>query len=158
MKAASLNEIRKQLATLDSSDLEQICAALARYKKENKELLTYLLFEAQDEQAYLSGIREELDELFTNVPKTNVYFVKKNIRKILRILNKQVRYSAVVSTELEARIYFCLKMKETVTALHHGTVLFNLYQQQLKKIRGLLSKLPEDLQFDYELDMRKIDL
>ena len=158
MKSASLNEIRKQLATLDSSDLVQVCAELARYKKENKELLTYLLFEAQDEQAYLSGIREELDELFSNVPKSNVYFVKKNIRRILRILNKRVRYSAVVATELEARIYFCIKMKESGAPLHHGTVLFNLYQQQLKKIRGLLSKLPDDLQFDYEQDMGKIDI
>lgn len=156
MKAASLNEIRKQLINLDGPALENLCLALARFKKDNKELLTYLLFEAQDEQAYIAGIKLEVDELFGEVPKANVYFVKKSIRKILRIINKQIRYSGSPLTDLEVRIYFCLKMKSANIPLHAGTVLFNLYEQQLKKIRAVLSKLPEDLHFDYERDLQVI--
>lgn len=156
MKAASLNEIRKQLTDLDAPALENLCLGLARFKKENKELLTYLLFEAQDEQAYIASIKVEVDQLFDEVPKSNVYFVKKSIRKILRIINKQIRYSGAPVTELEVRIYFCLKMKTANIPLHPGTVLFNLYQQQLKKIRAVLSKLPEDLHFDYERDLQII--
>ncbi|MGC1241845.1 MAG: hypothetical protein WA874_09660 [Chryseosolibacter sp.] len=156
MKAATLNEIRKQLGALDSAALEQLCLALARYKKENKELLTYLLFEAGDEQAYVGEIRHEVDALFEALPKGNVYFIKKSIRKILRLINKQIRYSAIPATELEVRIYFCQKMKSAGIPLHPGTVLFNLYQQQLKKIQGVWSRLPEDLQFDYTRDIRSI--
>ena len=156
MKAASLNDIRKQLNTLDSQTLEQLCATLARYKKENKELLTYLLFESHDEHAYISNIKVEVDAFFETLPKGNVYFIKKSIRKILRFINRQIKYSGIPSTELELRIYFCLRMKSAGIPLHAGTVLFNLYQQQLKKIRSVLSKLPEDLQFDYERDLSLI--
>lgn len=156
MKAASLNEIRKQLNTLDSQTLEQLCATLARYKKENKELLTYLLFEAHDEHAYISNVKGEVDAFFETLPRGNVYFIKKSIRKILRFINRQIKYSGIPSTELELRIYFCVRMKSAGIPLHAGTVLFNLYQQQLKKIRSVLSKLPEDLQFDYEREMSLI--
>jgi len=155
MKAASLNEIRKQLSALDSDALETICLRLARYKVENKELLTYLLFEAHDEQAYISGITSELDALFEALPTGNVYYVKKSIRKIVRVMNKQIKYSGIQLTELEVRIHFCLKMKVQVP-LQEGTVLFNLYQQQLRKIEKILSRIPEDLRFDYDRDLSNL--
>lgn len=156
MKAASLNEIKKQLNTLDTPALENLCLRLARYKKENKELLTYLLFEADDEEAYVSTIKADMNELFESLPKNNVYFVKKSIRKIMRYINKQIKFSGASATELDVRIYFCLKMRSAHLPLKPGTVLHNLYQQQLKKIHGVWSKLPEDLQFDYERDLRLI--
>jgi hypothetical protein len=37
-----------------------------------------------------------------------------------------------------------------------GTVLYNLYQQQLKKIDTVLAKLPEDEQGDYTRSIKKI--
>ena len=156
MKAASLNEIRKELLTVDRSLLEHLCASLARYKKENKELLTYLLFEANDEQGYIKNVKEEIDGLFETLPKGNVYFIKKSVRKILRFLNRQIKYSGVSETELALRIYFCLKMKSARIPLHSGTVLHNIYQQQLKKVQGVLSGLPEDLQYDYDREMQLI--
>lgn len=156
MKAASLSEIRKQLNTLDSRAVGQLCLALARYRKENKELLTYLLFEADDEQAYIVGIKQEVDALFETLPKGNVYFIKKSIRKILRLINKYIRYSSIPATELEVRIYFCQKMRAAGIPMHPGTVLSNLYQQQLSKITSVWNKLPEDLQFDYERDIRSV--
>lgn len=153
MKAASLNEIRKQLNTLLSPELEQLCLRLARYRNENKELLTYLLFEAGDEDAYINAVKLETDELFESLPKSNVYFIKKSVRKILRMINRQIKYSGIALTELEIRIHFCLKMRNAGVPLLPGTVLCNLYHQQLKKIDAVLSKLPEDLQFDYEKDV-----
>jgi hypothetical protein len=156
MKAATLNEIRKELSTLDQPVLEQLCASLARYKKENKELLTYLLFEAHDEQAYVENVKGEMDSLFQTLPKGNVYFIKKTIRKILRFVNRQIKYSDVKETEIELRIYFCLKMKSASVPMGSGTVLHNLYQQQVKKIQSILSKLPEDLQYDYAREMEEV--
>jgi hypothetical protein len=156
MKAASLNEIKKHLSNLGSDELVQTCLRLARFRNENKELLTYLLFESADEQAYVNSIKSETDELFEGLPTGNVYFVKKSIRKILRIINKQIKYSGIPSTELEVRIHFCMKMRSAGIPLRPATVLYNLYQQQLKKIETVLGRLPEDLQFDYEREMALI--
>ncbi len=156
MTTASLSEIKKELHTLDQETVEGLCNRLAKYKKENKELLTYLLFEAHDEKAYIENVKEELRELFKTLPSSNVYLIKKTLRKILRFANKQIKYSGIKQTELELRIFFCTKIKEARIPLHTGTVLFNLYQQQLKKIEAALSKLPEDLQADYERELKQI--
>jgi hypothetical protein len=158
MKAASLNEIKKELQTLDPETVQALCMRLAKYKKENKELLTYLLYESDNEQSYIAAIKEDLDELFSELPsRNNLYYIKKSLRKILRFANKQIKYSGIKQTELELRIYFCTKIQEEKIPLREGTVLFNLYQQQLKKIYALVEKLPEDLQLDYQREIRTID-
>ena len=156
MNTASLQEIKKELHTLDQEAVESLCNRLAKYKKENKELLTYLLFEAHDEHAYVENVKEELRELFKTLPTSNVYLIKKTLRKILRFANKQIKYSGIKQTELELRIFFCTKMKEAKIPRLPGTVLFNLYQQQLKKIESSFAKLPEDIQADYDREMKFI--
>ena len=156
MKAASLQEIKKELRSLDPDKVQDLCMRLAKYKKENKELLTYLLFEANNEQHYIESVKEELKELFKDVPASNVYLTKKTLRKILRFANKHIKYSGHPQSELELRIFFCLKIKETKILMQTSTVLFNLYQQQLKKIETTLAKLPEDIKTDYEQDLKKI--
>lgn len=156
MNTASLQEIKKELHTLDQEAVESLCNRLAKYKKENKELLTYLLFEAHDERAYIENVKEELRELFKTLPSSNLYLIKKTLRKILRFANKQIKYSGIKQTELELRIFFCTKMKEAKIPRVPGTVLFNLYQQQLNKIETSFAKLPEDLQTDYERELKII--
>ena len=156
MTTASLQEIKKELHTLDQEAVESLCNRLAKYKKENKELLTYLLFEAHDERAYIENVKEELRELFKTLPSSNLYLIKKTLRKILRFANKQIKYSGIKQTELELRIFFCTKMKEAKIPRVPGTVLFNLYQQQLNKIETSFAKLPEDLQTDYERELKII--
>jgi len=156
MTTASIQEIKKELRTLDVDKLQELCMRLAKYKKENKELLNYLLFEAHNEQAYIENVKEELNELFKTVPSSNVYFVKKSLRKILRFANRQIKYSGIKQTEVEVRIFFCAKMKEAKIPRNPGTVLFNLYQQQLKKIESTFAKLPEDIQADYERELKSI--
>jgi len=156
MTSASIQEIKKELRTLDVDKLQALCMRLAKYKKENKELLNYLLFEAHNEQAYIESVKEELNELFKAVPSSNVYFVKKSLRKILRFANRQIKYSGIKQTELELRIFFCVKMKEAKIPRTPGTVLFNLYQQQLKKIENAFAKLPDDIQADYERELKII--
>lgn len=147
---ASLHEIKLELKNLDPKELSEICLRLAKYKKENKELLHYLLFQAGDEAAFIEDVKADLDAMFDDLPKGNVYFVKKGLRKILRFLNKQVRFSSQAETEVDLRIHFCLKTVQASVPISRGTVLGNLYDQQLKKIESVLGKLPEDLQGDYE--------
>jgi len=154
MKASSVNDIKKELRTLDADKLVGLCMRLAKYKKENKELLSYLLFEAYDDNAYIGTVKEVVDDYYKELPRGNTYYVKKSLRKILRYLNRQIKYSSIPQTELELRIYFLSKMKEAKVPMPGGTVLYNLYQQQLKKIKTIFGKLPEDLQTDYEREMK----
>jgi hypothetical protein len=149
MNSASIGEIKKELHRLDVDTLQSICLRLAKYKKENKELLSYLLSDADDEPGYIRSIKEEIDVMFVELDGRNLYITKKMLRKILRFANRQIKYSGIAQTELELRIYFCEKIKDAGIPLTAGTVLFNLYQQQLKKITSVLAKLPEDYQVDY---------
>lgn len=149
MTSASLNDIRKELLHTDPEAIQTLCLRLARYKKENKELLSYLLFEAHDEASYVQQVKDETDILFKELSNRNVYLTKKILRKILRFVNKQIKYSGIPQTELELRIFFCQKIRKEKIPLDKGTQLFNLYQQQLKKINTVLNKLPEDEQGDY---------
>ena len=82
MKAASLNDVKKELTYLEPENLRALCIRLARYKKENKELLTYLLFESHDEQGYITGVKNEMDGHFEALPKTNIYLIKKMAQRI----------------------------------------------------------------------------
>jgi hypothetical protein len=152
MKSATINEIRKELTHLEADVLQKICLRLAKYKVENKELITYLLYEANDEDAYILNIKEELSSQFENIPKNvNAYYIKKSLRKVLRWLNRQVKYSGIPETELDIRIQFCKEMVDRKIPMKEGTVIGNMYEQQVKKINSLLKKIPEDKHGDYQL-------
>ncbi len=156
MKAAALNEIKKELNTAEPERLLELCMRLAKFKKESKELLTYLLFESHNEPAYIENVKHDIDALFNELPKGNLYFVKKSLRKILRMVNRQIKYSGIKQTEVELRIYFCARINKATIQLDRSPVLFNLYQQQLKKINSALATLPEDLQYDYQQELSEL--
>ncbi|MBS1554900.1 MAG: hypothetical protein JSU09_08230 [Bacteroidetes bacterium] len=156
MTFASLAEIKKQLQETDADVLQALCLRLAKYKKENKELLGYLLFESQNEAGYVQQIKEEIDAQFEELKGRNLYLVKKMLRKILRYTNRHIKYSNRDETDLELRIFFCEKIKQAKIPLRESAVILNLYQGQLKKINAVLAKLPEDLQSDYSNAIRTI--
>src|SRR5205809_5015022 len=149
MKSATINEIKQELLTAKPAELVELCLRLARFKKENKELLTYLLFEANDEQGYIRGIKAEIDELFASINLSQLYFAKKSLRKIARLINKYCRYSGSKTTEVELRIYFCRQIKDSGIPITRNPVINNLYHSQVKKIGTVLQTLHEDLQHDY---------
>ncbi|HEY4149417.1 MAG TPA: hypothetical protein VGM41_10825 [Chitinophagaceae bacterium] len=154
MKTATISELKQELALRPPARVQELCLRLAKFKKENKELLTYLLFEAQDEQGYIGSVKQEMDELYRDVNTSNVYFAKKTIRKILRVANKHIRYMGSPQAEVELLIHFCRQLKATGLPLHKSTVLTNLFQNQVKKINKTLDSLHEDLQYDYRKDMK----
>jgi hypothetical protein len=158
MKSASIAELKKELKLLSETQLLETCLRLAKYKKDNKELLNYLLFEAGNEQAYIEAIKADMDEQFMEMNGSNAYLAKKSLRKILRTANKYIKYSGIVQTELELLIYFCKKIKTApiYKFLRSNTVLNNLYLQQLKKIDKALDCLHEDLQFDYQREIEEL--
>ena len=150
MKASTINELKLELANIPDSKLIDLCLRLARFKKENKELLTYLLFESHDTSAYIESVKNEMALQFEDINKNNVYFVKKTLRKILRTANKHIRYSGLSIVEIELLIYFCTSMKELGVSIDKNQVLLNIYQNQVKKINKAMNGLHEDLQYDYQ--------
>src|SRR5215471_3080361 len=122
MKSATIHEIKQELLTVKPAELAELCLRLGRFKKENKELLTYLLFEAHDEQGYIKGIKQEIDRHFAEINLSRLYFAKKSLRKIVRIINKFCRYSGAKSTEVELRIYFCLQLRDSGIPIERNTV------------------------------------
>ena len=153
MKSATIHEIKQELVTLKPATLIDLCLRLGRFKKENKELLTYLLFEAHNEAGYISGIKEEIDEQFAAINSSHLYFAKKSLRKIVRLINKYCRYSGSKQSEIELRIYFCNQLKSSGIPFERNTVITNLYLSQLKKINTVLNTLHEDLRYDYRKEL-----
>ncbi len=153
MKSASISEIKKEIIGLSPIQLAELCMRLAKYKKENKELLSYLLFEAFDEQQYVKSVKMDIDNLFEELNINNLYFTKKGLRKILKSINKQIKFSGIKNTEVELLLYFCFKLRDSKIALQSSTALINLYEQQLKKINKAISFLHEDLRYDYQLEL-----
>lgn len=157
MKAASIKELKTELTTLFPDQLMELCLKLVKFKKENKELLTYLLFESNDEPAYINKIKSLMDEEFKGLNKHNSYLANKTLRKILRTINKFINYSGSKQTEVELRMYFCKKIRNTNISMRSNTALANLYQRQLLKIRKVLATLHEDLQFDYSDELKMLE-
>ena len=93
---------------------------------------------------------------FESVNKSNVYFVKKTLRKILRTAAKYTRYSGLATVEIELYVYFCSSMKDLNISIDKNPVLSNIYQNQLKKIDKAVSTLHEDLQYDYLKEIKKL--
>jgi len=108
MKPVSISEIKKDLEKRNFNELVDYCLRIARFKKENKELLSFLLFDADDISEYVKNIKHETDQQFEEINKSNIYFIKKSVRKILRSLNKYIRFSLSKQVEAELLIHFCL--------------------------------------------------
>ena len=149
MKAASLAEIKQELQNLTAKEITDVCLRLARFKKDNKELIAYLLFEAHDVETYTKQVKEMMDETFKDVNTSNFYLAKKTLRKILRLVNKHVKYVGSKQTEVELLIHFCLVLKASGIRIQNNKTLMNMYAQQLRKIKAALPLLHEDVQYDF---------
>ena len=148
MKTVSLSELKRGLQNVPLNDLPDLCIRLAKYKKENKELLTYLLFEADDEPEFIRTIKLEIDQQFTELNWSSPYLTKKSLRKILNYTNQRIRYSGQKRTEVELLIYYCKKFKKE-SPFRNNLVIKNIYLRQIERIKKTVLTLHEDLQFDY---------
>lgn len=157
MKAVTVKELKEELTESSPKELRELCLRLSKFKKENKELLTYLLFESSDEAAYIEGVKREVDEQFKLINIKSQYLIKKSLRKILRNVRKHNRYSLKKETEVELLIYFCLKLKKFTPSIHRNTGLQNLYIGQVVNIRKKLTALHEDLQSDFEEGLKDLE-
>lgn len=158
MKSHTIHEIQKELSTLEKKDVLDLCMRLAKHKKENKELLSYLLFDVNDEKEYLEKIKKSLDELFSEISRKSAYTTKKGLQKVVRNLNKFIKNSSKKETELDLRIYFCKKVRISRIDLDSSKIISNLYYREIDKIKTVYSKLHEDLQYDFKDDLEKLSI
>ena len=156
MKIESIVTIKKELQHLPKEDLLELCLRLGKFKKENKALLTYLLFEAHDEDDYITSVKSTLDELFDSMNTDSYFYMKKTIRKILRQIRIYSRYSLKKSTEVELLLYFCERLNELRPSIHRNRTLSNLYERQILSLKKKISVLHEDLQYDYNMQLENL--
>jgi hypothetical protein len=156
MKPASLSELKKELKNTDPVLLVEICLRLVKYKKENKELLTYLLFDADHEPGYVDGVKAIITESFEETDMGNLYRAAKAVRKILRLTNKYIKYSGEKSTEASLLIHYLDSLLGSGIRIKRSTALTNLYQRQVEKLGTVLSKMHEDLRGDYQEDLERL--
>lgn len=156
MKAVTVTVLKKELHHKSQSELIELCLRLSKFKKENKELLTYLLFEASFEEGYIDTVKLEIDEQFELINTKTYYFIKKSIRKILRMIKKYIRYSKKKETEIELLLYFCLKLKEFKPSISRNTVLQNIFNREIENIKKKILLVHEDLQYDYNLALQEV--
>ncbi|TWU17322.1 hypothetical protein Pla52o_53280 [Novipirellula galeiformis] len=153
MKAATVSELKKALAVLDHQELLDACVRLAKFKVDNKELLTYLLMKSGDERGYANEVCAEIDEQFP----TATFIHKKTMRKIIRSMDKRIRYSGDKETELQIRIHFCRRFIDREVRIGNCRVSANMYAAQLKKIEKAIEKVHPDLQFDFRHEMEGLE-
>lgn len=156
METANIKEIKTELQQRSPQEVLEICLRLSKFKKENKELISYLLFEAEDEERFIQQIKERIAAEFATINTSAYYYIKKRVRKILRETKKFIRYSGKKETEVELLLYFCQKLKEVSPSITKNRVLANLYERQIAYISKKVKSLHEDLQYDYEMELAKL--
>ena len=112
MKPATITVLKKELKYRSQEQLIEYCMSMARFKLESKELLTYLVFESDNEAVYIASVKEYIAASFQEINATNYHFIKKTVRKILRQIKRYIRYSKKKETEAELLIYFCKELGE----------------------------------------------
>lgn len=156
MKTVTLKQLKDELSNKSANELKDLCLHLSRFKKENKELLTYLLFESHHEESYIESVKLQMDEQFAEIKIKNYFFIRKSVRKILTQTKKYIRYSKKKETEVELLLHFCKNLKEIKPSMQQSQRLENVFFSQLKMVTKAIEKLHEDLQYDYQIELEKL--
>ncbi len=156
MKAVTVKELRRGLDKLTPKELRELCLRLSKFKKENKELLTYILFESSDEASFTESVKRELDRQFSEISRRNVSSIKKGFRKTLLNTRRNIRYSQNKMTEIDLLIYFCNKVREFSPSVRSNLRLRKIYDLQLEAILKKVSLLHEDLKYDFDNELKAL--
>lgn len=156
MKPAPLSQIKKELQLQDREALIAMCLELARFKRDNKEMLSYLLFNSADEAAYIAAVQGHMDTSFEAINTQSHYYIKKSVRKILRELRRYIRYSNKPETAVELLLHFCYNLTLIKPSIFQNKVLTNTFWRQINTVETKISSLHEDLQYDYNLELESL--
>lgn len=160
MKPATLKSIKSELSLLSQQELIQLLTSVIKYRKENKEFVSYILFDSKDEAGFVMQMKAEMIELMEPVTRYNVVTSLKYIRTILRNVKKIIRFSSNKETEVELLMHFCTILKQKNLPLRRVKGLNKLWERTIQNILKAISTLHEDLRHDYrvELDALTVDV
>ena len=97
-----------------------------------------------------------MDVEFDSINTDSYFYMRKSIRKILRLLKKYIRYSQSKETEVELLLYFSTKLQQFSPSIFNSRALANLYQRNMDFVEKKISLLHEDLQYDYQQEIEKL--
>ena len=158
MKPATIHELSKDLENRTNTELIALVLRMAKFKKENKELLTYLLRQSDNETLYVEQLKQEISSQFLLINTSSTYFAKKGLRKVLRYMDRFVRYSGNKESEVDLRIHYCIELKNSDVRMDRSVLITNLYNRQIDKSTKGIAVLHEDLRFDFLQTMKASDL
>jgi hypothetical protein len=156
MKPVTIKKIKDELHYKSTQELIELCLKLSKFKKENKELLSYLLFDVEDEVTYIYNVNEYITLLFADINTKSFFYIRKSVRKILKLTKKYIRYSKKKETEVELLLHFCKELKKLSPSISKSPRLLNVYNRQLILIKKAIATLHEDLQYDYQLEFDQL--
>ncbi len=148
MQPASIDTIKQELKQRTPKQVLDILLHLARFKKENKELLTYLLFEATDNEAYVRQVKEEITDALHQIDGLPAYQYKKQFRKMQRKLGKPVKYMNNKSATIELYMHVIEQISADRKTSFIRAFLDKVAEQYIRKIEKILPAVPEDLAGD----------
>jgi hypothetical protein len=144
-----LSDLKKELLELSKPELIQLCLRVAKLKRENKELLAYLIFDSEDPLFYAQKLKPEIKEVFKQ-PFQHAYYLTKSIRKAMRLITKYYRFTSNKQGETELLIYlveeFYLSWRNEYRYQALGKVIYRC----LEKAQSNLKKIDEDFRADFE--------
>jgi len=120
-------------------------------------LISYLLFET-NEQNYIKGLKEALEDQLRIINQANIYYTKKGLRRTIRYIDRFLKYSNNKETEIEVRMHLCRELQDMSLPFSRSTQLQNMYDRQIIKIKHCISTLHEDLQYDYSKEVKELQL
>ena len=86
--------------------------------------------------------------MFSQLPLRS-YDAAKSLRKILRLLTKYTKFTGSKEAEIDLLMSFCNNYVDYIDRKISYKPLRLILTRQLLKIRTLIGKLHEDLQYDY---------
>jgi len=154
---ANLNTIKKELIECEKKQLIEIITRLCRFKLDNKSLVSFLLFDAENEPEFVKEAKLQIDDLIEESKYFNFYSTKKRYRKIATLITKYVKFTNKTESEIELRLHLVKTFTENKSELKTYLYFKKALSKQLEKVDKLMKKIHEDLQFEYEEEINNLN-
>jgi len=156
MKPATLVQIRKELETISPQRLMALTLRLIKLKSENKEFVSYLLFDEDQLSEYLADLKFEISEVLDCASFSQSLIAKKALRKCQKSITKHARYMGSKDAEAELYMFMIRKIHEKgINKYTHRTIQI-IYLRCIERVKKLLPNIHDDLRGDFEIEIQNL--
>ncbi len=148
MDKFSLSDIRKELAYASPEELKSLCLRMARFKKENKEHLAFLLFQ-KNEADFIKSVKAEISDALDDIHRIHAFQARKVLQKTLRTIVKYKKFCLSKVFEMEVMLHFIRSMQAKQISEYTSSYTGQFYKKQQLKLVKILESLDEELSMDY---------